>query len=98
MNRFCSACNIEKDTNKYKKDRTVCKNCYKRNENKQENKDNNTLIPNQQPKIEKTNRDNNPNYSTFEKHAYVVIGPRNVGKTSYMLKLLEKRLTKDQSL
>ena len=41
----------------------------------------------QQPKIDKI--DNN-NISTFENHACVVIGPRNVGKTDYKLKVLEK--------
>ena len=47
---------------------------------------------NQQPKIDKTNikNDINPNVSTYENHAYVVIGPRNVGKTFYTLKMLEK--------
>ena len=38
---------------------------------------------------EKQKQDNNPNVSTYENHAYVVIGPRNVGKTYYMLKMLE---------
>ena len=33
---------------------------------------------------------NNPNFSTYENHTYVVIGARNVGKTYYMLKILEK--------
>ena len=41
----------------------------------------------QQPKIDKVN---NNIVSTSENHACVVIGPRNVGKTYYMLKLLEK--------
>ena len=41
----------------------------------------------QQPKIDKIK---NNNVSTFENHAYVVIGPRNVGKTFCMLKVLEK--------
>ena len=41
----------------------------------------------QQPKIDKIN---NNNVSTFGNHAYVVIGPRNVGKTYYLVKLLEK--------
>ena len=33
---------------------------------------------------------NNNNVPTYENHAYVVIDPRNVGKTYYMLKILEK--------
>ena len=32
-----------------------------------------------------------PNVSTYENHAYFVIGQRKVGKTNYMLKMLEKK-------
>ena len=39
---------------------------------------------------EKRNNDNNPSVSAFENCAYVIIGPRNVDKTYYMLKILEK--------
>ena len=39
-------------------------------------------------KIDNVNNTNN--VSTFENHASVVIGPQNVGKTYYMLKVLEK--------
>ena len=45
--------------------------------------------------LEKRNNDNNPNASTNENHALVVICPRNVGKTYYMLKMLAKKVTKD---
>ena len=38
------------------------------------------------PKID----NNNNNVSTYENHRHVVIGPSNVGKTYYMLKVLEK--------
>ena len=49
-------------------------------------------MQNQQPKIDETNKNknNNPNVSTHENHAYAVIGPRNVSKTYYMLRMLEK--------
>ena len=95
MNRNCTACNIMIDINNYKKDRTVCKSCC--NINKRKNNFN-TLPPNknntsyQQPNIENiiNNKGNNPNLSTYESRANVVIGPRNVGKTYYMLKILEK--------
>ena len=87
MNRICNTCNITIVL----KDRTVCKSCYNKNRRK------NTIIKNvidittQQPKIENVNnKDNNTVVSTHENHAYVVIGPRNVGKTYYMLKKLEK--------
>ena len=47
---------------------------------------------NQQPQIDKINKNNNNNVSVpaYENQAYVVIGPRNVGKKFYMLKVLEK--------
>ena len=41
MNGNCSACNIKIDINYYKRDRTVCKTCY----NKNERKNNNNTIP-----------------------------------------------------
>ena len=94
MNRNCTACNIMIDINNFKKDRTVCRDCY----NKKKRKNHfNTLPPNknntsyQQPNFENVNnKDNNPNLSTYENRANVVIGPRNVGKTYYMLKVLGK--------
>ena len=83
MNRICNTCNI----NIVLKDRSVCKSCYDKNRRK------NTIIKNeiditpQQPKIENVNnKDNNTVVSTLENYAYVVFGPRNVGKTFYMLK------------
>ena len=90
MNRNCSTCDILIDENNYVKHRTICKKCH--NENRRKN-NNNTITENeiatklQQPKIDKIN---NNKVSTYENHAYVVIGPRNVGKTYYMLKILEK--------
>ena len=44
----------------------------------------NTILP------EKQKQDNNTRVSIYEKHAFVVIGPINVGKTYYMLKMLKK--------
>ena len=43
----------------------------------------------QKPKIDNVNN-NNTDVSKFENHACVVIGPRNVGKTYYILKVVEK--------
>ena len=89
MNRNCTACNIMIDINNYKKDRTVCKSCYNINKRKNniktlhQNKNNTSY---QQPNIENVNN----NLSTYENRANVIIGPRNVGKTYYMLKVLEK--------
>ena len=78
------------------KDRIACKCCYNKNRRKNNN---NTIIQNQQPKIDNiNNNDNNPSVSAYEKHRCVIIGPSNVGKTLYMLKMLEKKqVTKDQS-
>ena len=87
MNRNCTACNIKIDINNYKKDRTVCKTCYIKNKRKNNF---NTLPPNKNNENIDNNKDNNPNLSTYENRANVVIGPRNVGKTFYMLKILEK--------
>ena len=77
------------DINNYKKDRTICKTCYNINERKNKI---NTLPPNknntsyQQPNIENVNK----NVSTCENRRHVIIGPSIVGKTFYMLKVLEK--------
>ena len=87
MNRNCTACNILIDINNYKKDRTVCKTWY--NKNKRKNNIN-TLPPNKNIQNVNNNKDNNDIVSTYEKRAKVNIDPRNVGKTYYMLKVLEK--------
>ena len=42
----------------------------------------------EKPKIDNVN--NKITVPNFENHAYVVIGPRNIGKTYYMLKVLKK--------
>ena len=89
MNRNCSACNILIVINNYKKDRAVCKTCYniikrKNNINILPLNKNNTSY--QQPNIENVNN----NVSTYENHRQVIIGPSNLGKTYYMLKVLEK--------
>ena len=49
-------------------------------------KNNNTLPPN----IENVNNNINDIVSTYENHRHVVIGRSNVGKTYYMLKVLEE--------
>ena len=80
------------DENNYLKHRTIIKKCH--NENRRKN--NNTLPPNienvNKKKKLKINSNNNNNdiVSKFENHRHVIIGPSNVGKTYYMLKVLEK--------
>ena len=92
MDRNCNTCNIEIDEKNYLKIRTVGKSCYNKNRRKNNN---NGLIQNQQAKINKNN-DNNRNVSTYENHAYVVIGARNVDKTHFMLKMLGKQVTRNR--
>ena len=42
----------------------------------------------EKPKIDNVN--NKILIPKYENHAYVIVGPRNVGKTYYMLKILDK--------
>ena len=86
MNRICNLCNIIINDNNYLKNRTVCKSCY--NKNRRKNNENSTPSQNQHQKGDNDN-DNMTN-SAYENHGNVVIGPSNVGKTYYMLKILEK--------
>ena len=81
MDRSCSICKIIIDENNYLKDRTICKKCH----NVNRRKNNNTT-----PNVENVNNKNNDIVSKFENHRHVIIGPSNVGKTYYMLKILEK--------
>ena len=78
----CTVCNIKIDVDNYKKDRNICKNCYNINRKKYYNKE--------KPKIDNVNNPNNKIVSKFENHRHVFIGPSNVGKTFYMLKILEE--------
>ena len=48
------------------------------------NNDNKIILP------ENRDNDNNTIVETYDNHAYVIIGPRNVRKTYYMLKVLQK--------
>ena len=88
----CTVCKIKIAEGNYKKDRNICKNCYKTNRKKYSNNEKKRKLDDSmnnigKPKIDKIN---NNNVSTYENHACVVIGPRNVGKIYYILKILEK--------
>ena len=89
----CTICNIEIDEDNRKKDRNICKNCYninrkKYNKNEKKRKYDDSVNNIEKPKIDNVNiKIIVPKY---ENRANVVIGPRNVGKTYYMLKILEK--------
>ena len=82
-NKNCSACNIKLDIYIYKKDRTICRDCY----NKKKRKINiNNLPPNKI--IENINT---PQQSKFENNnRTLLVGPSFSGKTYLMLKILSR--------
>ena len=82
MNPNYSARNTKIHTNKYRKDRTVCKNCYKKN-----HRENKTTVSYQQTKHE--NGINNINIRTL------LVGHSFLGKTYLMLKLLSRIPNRD---
>ena len=87
----CTVCNIMIDEDNCEKDRNVCKNCYNINRKKYTNNEKKRKTDDSVRNIEKPKIDNvNNNVSTYENHRHVMIGPSNVGKTYYMLKILEK--------
>ena len=91
----CTVCNIKIDEDNCKKDRNICKNCYNINRKKYNNKEKKRKIDDfvdkiEKPKIDNVNNPNNNIVSKFENHRHVIIGPSNVGKTYYMLKVLAK--------
>ena len=83
-NKNCSACNIKLDINNYKKDRTVCRDCYNKKKRKNNLIQNEITISHQQPKIE-----NNNNNRTL------LVGPSFSGKTYLMLKILSRISDRD---
>ena len=80
-NKNCSACNIKLDINKYKKDRTVCRDCYKK-KRKNNLVQNEITISHQQPIIEHDNNNNN--------NRSLLVGPSFSGKTYLILKILSR--------
>ena len=93
----CTVCNIEVDQNNCQKDRNICKKCYNINRNKYNNekkiKYDDSMNSIEKPKIDNVN--NEKIVRTYENYRHVVIGPSNLGKTYYILKILEKKVTKD---
>ena len=83
-NKNCSACNIKLDINIYKKDRTVCRDCYNKKKRKNNLIQNEITTSHQQTKIE-----NNNNNRTL------LVGPSCSGKTYLMLKILSRMLDRD---
>ena len=84
-NKNCSACNIKLVKNNYKKDRTVCRDCYNKKKIKKNNLIQNEITTShQQPKIA-----NNKNNQTL------LVGRSFSGKTYLMLKILSRMLDRD---
>ena len=83
-NKNCSACNIKQDINNYKKDRTVCRDCYNEKKRKNNLVQNEITISHQHSKIE-----NNNNNRTF------LVGPSFLGKTYHMLKIFSRIPNRD---
>ena len=81
-NKNCSACNIKLDINNYKKDRTVCSDCYNKKKRKNNLVQNEITISHQQPIIEHDNNNNN--------NRSLLVGPSFSGKTYLMLKILSR--------
>ena len=81
----CSVCNIKTDINNYKKNRTVCKDCYNKKKRKNNLVRNEITISHQQPKIENGNNNNRT----------LLVGPRFSGKTYLMLKTLSRKPNRD---
>ena len=96
MLKKCTVCNIEIDGDNCKKDRNICKMCYNINRKKYNNKekkrkfDDDSVNKIEKPKIDNINNTKNNVVSNSENHRHVIIGPSIVGKTYYMLKVLEK--------
>ena len=88
----CTVCNIEIDEDNCKKDRNICKICYNINRKKYNINEKKRKLDNSVNKIKIDNVNNTKNnvVSKYENHRNVFIGPSNVGKTYYMLKVLEK--------
>ena len=92
--KICTAYNIEIDKHKYKKDRPICKNCFKKKK-----LENNNLVSEKDAKVVSSSNkqitDNKASVSAYGHHLHVIIDPSNVGKTYFMLKILEKKVKKD---
>ena len=81
-NKKYSVCNIKIDIKNYKKDRTVCKDCYNKRKRKNNLIQNEITTSQQQPKIENGNNNNN--------NRTLLVGPSFLGKTYLMLKILSR--------
>ena len=86
-NKNCFVCNIKLDIKNYDKNRTVCKDCYKKKKRKNNLVQSEMTISHQQPKIENGNNNNN--------NRTLLVGPSFSGKTYCMLKTLSRLADRD---
>ena len=77
-------CNIKLDIINYKKDRTVCRDCYNKKKRK------NNLVRN-----EITNSDQQPIIENGNNNRTFLVGPSFSGKTYLMLKILSRMIDRD---
>ena len=83
--------------NKKRRKNNLIQNQQPKSDDEKKRKVDNSVNNIKKPKIddvnvpEKQKRNNNSNVLTYENYRHVVIGPSNVGKTYYMLKILEKK-------
>ena len=85
--RNCSVCNIKLDINFYKKDRTVCQDCYKKKKRKNNLVPKEITISHQQPKTENGNNNNN--------NPTLLVVPSFSSKTYLMLETLSRKPDRD---
>ena len=71
----CSACNKKLDINNYKKDRTVCRDCYNKKKRK------NNLVPNKITSHQQSKIENGNNNRTL------LVGPSFSGKNIFDVKI-----------
>ena len=86
-NKNCSACNIKLGKNNYKKDRTVCKACYKKQKTKNNLIKNLITTSHQQQK--------NENGLINKNNGTLLVGPSFSGKTYLMLKIFSRIQDRD---
>ena len=85
-NKNCCVCNIKLDINIFKKDRTVCRDCYNKKKRKNNLVQNEITSSHQQPIIENGNNNNNRT---------LLVGPSFSGKAYLMLKYFSRKIDRD---
>ena len=83
-NKNCSVCNIKLDIKNYRKDRTVCRDCYSKKKRKNNLVQNEITVSHQQSIIENGNNNRT-----------LLVGPSFSSKTYLMLKILSRIPNRD---